>query len=61
MGRVKPVEKEGKKYEKTIIHCLNDGCPKEKECVFFIKYKNPNKELGQMEDTGCECVNWDAL
>jgi hypothetical protein len=59
MARVESVEKGGRKYEKSIVHCVNDGCTK--DCVYYIKYKDPDKELGEIINTGCECVEWDKL
>lgn len=58
MRHVGQVQVGGKNYEKTIVRCIKDGC--DKECAFFIKYKNPAQELGPMDDSGCDCIDWKA-
>ena len=54
-----PVKKNGKEYKKSLVTCVSNHC--RQECVFYIKYKDPTKEFGEIESIGCDCVDWAAL
>jgi hypothetical protein len=60
-AHVGSVLKNGKKYEKSFVRCISQGCPD--ECVFYIEYSDPTKEYGKVKDwkMGCACVKWNAL
>jgi hypothetical protein len=50
---------DGKKYEKSVVRCSNQLCTE--QCVFYIKYKDKNRELGEIESIGCRCIDFASL
>jgi hypothetical protein len=53
------MEKDGRKFNRSFVRCVKQGCPD--ECVFYMKFSDPEREYGEFIEFGCECVNWGTL